>query len=79
MAICGFGNLYLDCMMSPQLTSVDQMAFHGCKMGLSILLDKLTTSSTQTQTEPVFLEYEPKLHIRNSTLKQELKKLDLET
>ena len=67
MAICGFDNLYLDRMMSPQLTSVDQMAFHGCKVGLSILMEKLKKFSKQES--PVYIEYEPRLYVRESTVK----------
>lgn len=68
MAICGFDNLYLDRMMSPQLTSVDQMAFHGCKVGLSILLEKMKNFSMQES--PVFMEYKPRLYVRGSTVKE---------
>ncbi len=68
MAICGFDNLYLDRMMSPQLTSVDQMAFHGCKVGLSILLEKMKNFSMQEG--PVYLEYKPRLYARGSTVKE---------
>jgi len=68
MAICGFDNLYLDKIMSPQLTSVDQMAFHGCKVGLSILLEKMKNFSTEDM--PVFMEYKPRLYARGSTVKE---------
>jgi len=68
MAICGFDNLYLDRMMSPQLTSVDQMAFHGCKVGLGVLLEKMKSFSMQDG--PVYLEYQPRLYVRGSTVKE---------
>ena len=68
MAICGFDNLYLDLMMSPQLTSVDQMAFPGCKVGLSILLEKMKNFSMKEG--PVYLEYKPRLYARGSTVKE---------
>jgi len=67
MAICGFDNLYLDKLMSPQLTSVDQMAFHGCKVGLGVLLEKMQSFSKQESS--VHLEYKPKLYARGSTVK----------
>lgn len=68
MAICGFDNLYLDQLMSPQLTSVDQMAFHGCKVGLGILLEKMKNLSKEESS--VYLEYKPKLYVRGSTVKE---------
>ncbi len=68
MAICGFDNLYLDKMISPQLTSVDQMAFHGCKVGLGVLMEKMKSHSPQE--EAVCLEYMPKLYARGSTVKE---------
>ena len=68
MAICAFDNLYLDKIMSPQLTSVDQMAFHGCKVGLSILLEKMKNFSAEDM--PVFMEYKPRLHVRGTTVKE---------
>ena len=68
MAICGFDNLYLDKMMSPQLTSVDQMAFHGCKVGLGVLLDKMKNFAKEES--PAYLEYKPRLYVRGSTVKE---------
>lgn len=68
MAICGFDNLYLDCMMQPQLTSIDQMAFHGCKVGLGILQEKMKSFSLDE--EAVYMEYRPRLHVRGSTVKE---------
>lgn len=68
MAICGFDNLYLDKLMTPQLTSVDQMAFHGCKVGLGVLLEKMKNLSKEESS--VFLEYKPKLYVRGSTVKE---------
>lgn len=68
MAVCGFDNLYLDKMMSPPLTSVDQMAFHGCKVGLGVLLEKMKSFSMQES--PVYLEYKPRLYVRGSTVKE---------
>ena len=68
MAICGFDNLYLDRMIQPQLTSVDQMAFHGCKVGLSILQEKMNCFTENEN--PVYMEYEPRLYARGSTIKE---------
>jgi len=68
MAICGFDNLYLDCLLQPQLTSVDQMAFHGCKVGLSILQEKMKNSTLDEP--PVYMEYKPRLYIRGTTVKE---------
>lgn len=68
MAVCGFDNLWLHKLGSPSLTSVDQMAFYGCKVGLSVLMEKMNTPLSQS--EPVFMEYEPKLHIRETTVKE---------
>ena len=68
MAICGFDNLYIDSMLQPQLTSVDQMSFHGCKVGLSILQEKMKKFSSGEL--PVFMEYEPRLYVRGSTVKE---------
>ena len=62
MAICAFDNLYLDKIMSPQLT------FHGCKVGLSILLEKMKNFSSEDM--PVFMEYKPRLHVRGTTVKE---------
>ena len=67
MAVCGFDNLWLHKMAVPGLTSVDQMAFYGCKVGLSVLLEKMNTPLSQS--EPVFMEYEPQLHVRGTTVK----------
>lgn len=69
MVICGFDNLFLDDIMQPQLTSVEQMAIHGCKMGLNILKEKIQGSSQEEQS--VYLEYRPMLHVRKSTMKRQ--------
>ena len=68
IAICGFDNLYIDCMIHPQLTSVDQMAFHGCKVGLSILQEKMKKNAQEEP--PVYMEYKPRLYVRASTVKE---------
>ncbi len=65
MAICGFDNLLLGEMICPQLTSVEQMAFHGCKIGLSVLAQKMNDPTDGKET--VFMEYQPKLYVRQST------------
>ena len=67
MAICGFDNLWFHKLMTPPLTSVDQMAFYGCKVGLSVLEEKVNTP--RSQSEPIFMEYKPRLHIRKTTAK----------
>lgn len=67
MAICGFDNLWFHKLVTPSLTSIDQMAFYGCKVGLSVLMEKMNTPLSQS--EPVFMEYEPRLHVRESTVK----------
>lgn len=66
MAVCGFDNLWLHALTTPPLTSVDQMAFHGCKVGLGILMEKMNTPLSES--ESVFMEYEPRLHQRGSTV-----------
>ena len=68
MAVCGFDNLWLHKLASPALTSVDQMAFYGCKVGLSVLMEKMNTPLSQS--EPIFMEYEPQLHVRETTVKK---------
>lgn len=68
MAICGFDNLLLDRATQPELTSVDQMALHGCKIGLSVLMEKIQNVSPRE--EMVLMEYKPKLHIRGTTVKE---------
>lgn len=65
MSIGAFDNLMMDTMLTPKLTSVDQMAFHGCKIGLNVLLQKIN-SSAGTE-EPIYMEYKPKLYVREST------------
>lgn len=65
MAICGFDNLMIDRILVPQLTSVGQMAFHGCKIGLSVLMQKINST---TEDDLVYMEYTPKLHVRDSTV-----------
>ena len=66
VAICAFDNLILDRAITPQLTSVDQMAFHGCKIGLSVLMQR---ANVDTKEDPVYMEYTPILHARASTVK----------
>jgi len=66
VAVCGFDNLMLDYMTTPQLTSVDQMAFHGCQIGLSVLMQRTNVGSAEG---PVYMEYMPMLHVRASTVK----------
>ncbi len=68
MAVCGFDNLWLHKLVTPALTSVDQMAFYGCKVGLSVLMEKMNTPLSQS--EPIFMEYEPQLHVRETTVKK---------
>lgn len=67
MVICSFDNLFLDDVIQPKLTSVEQMAFHGCKMGLNILKEKMKNSYKEEHL--VYLEYKPELHVRESTMK----------
>lgn len=66
IAVCGFDNLMLDQVTTPQLTSVDQMAFHGCQIGLSVLMQRTNADSVEG---PVYMEYMPALHVRTSTVK----------
>lgn len=68
MAVCGFDNLILSHVMQPELTSVDQMALHGCKIGLSVLMEKMQNSSMKD--EAIFMEYKPKLYVRGTTVKE---------
>ena len=67
MAICGFDNLMIDRILSPQLTSVGQMAFHGCKIGLSALMQKINETE---EDDMVYMEYTPKLYVRGSTVSE---------
>lgn len=67
MAICGFDNLMMNRIMQPPLTSIDQMAFRGCKVGLSMLLEKL---NRLVEEEPIFMECSPRLYVRGSTVKE---------
>ena len=67
IAICGFDNLMLDRTITPQLTSVEQMAFHGCKIGLSMLMQRTNITAVEG---PVYMEYMPVLHARTSTVKE---------
>ena len=66
VAVCGFDNLMLDRAITPQLTSVEQMAFHGCKIGLSVLMQRANVAAKE---DPVYMEYTPMLHVRTSTVK----------
>ena len=66
VAVCGFDNLMLDQMTTPQLTSVDQMAFHGCKIGLNVLMQRINVTAVEG---PVYMEYMPIIHARASTVK----------
>ena len=65
MAVCGFDKLWFSGLSQPQLTSVDQMAFHGCQVGLSMLLDKI--NHNENGELPVVMEYKPRLYVRKST------------
>ena len=67
MAICGFDNLLSSQTTQPELTSVDQMALHGCKVGLSVLMEKL--QNQRSKRDMVLMEYKPKLYVRGSTVK----------
>mgnify|MGYP002732578811 CR=1 FL=1 len=67
MAVCGFDNLQLHRLTNPQLTSVDQMAFHGCKVGLSILMEQM--SNFTLNRDAVYMEYKPRIYARGSTVK----------
>jgi LacI family transcriptional regulator len=65
MAVAGFDNILLSTIIRPQLTTVDQMAFHGSKLGLDILLEKIRGKNQDDKT--INVEYEPHLIIREST------------
>lgn len=65
IAVAGFDNLLISQILQPQLTTMDQLAFHGCKLGLDILLDKI--SKKPSQNPPIRVEYEPQLVVRGST------------
>jgi LacI family transcriptional regulator len=65
IAVGGFDNLLLAQIMQPKLTTIDQLAFHGCKLGLDILLDKIANRPSARQ--PIRVEYEPQLIVRGST------------
>jgi DNA-binding LacI/PurR family transcriptional regulator len=65
MAIGGFDNLMTSRMLHPPLTTIDQMASHGCKVGLNILLDKIR--NVNREAYPIKMEYQPHLIVRGST------------
>jgi LacI family transcriptional regulator len=65
IAVAGFDNILLSTIIQPQLTTVDQMAFHGSKLGLDILLEKLRGKNQDGKA--INVEYEPHLVMREST------------
>lgn len=65
MAVAGFDNLLIAKMLQPQLTSVDQMASHACRVALDMLLEKI--SNPNLDSLPVKMEYQPHLIVRGST------------
>lgn len=69
MAVCGFDNLLIGRMFTPQLTSVDQMAMHACHIALTMLLEKIQDPTRNTQS--ISIEYKPHLIVRGSTKKGE--------
>jgi LacI family transcriptional regulator len=67
MAVAGFDNTLFSTVVTPQLTTVDQMAFHASKLGLDILLEKIKKRELDSRT--INVEYEPNLIVRASTKK----------
>jgi DNA-binding LacI/PurR family transcriptional regulator len=65
ISVAGFDNILLSTIIQPQLTTVDQMAFHGSKLGLDVLLEKIRGRNQDDKT--INVEYEPHLIIRGST------------
>lgn len=65
IAVCGFDNLLIGKICTPSLTSVDQMAQYAAKVGLDMLLEKIT--DPDSHTFPISLEYQPRLIVRDST------------
>lgn len=65
IALCGFDNLLISRITSPQLTTMDQMAYHGSIMGFTMLLNKLNEGDSANTA--VRVEYEPRLYVRGST------------
>jgi LacI family transcriptional regulator len=66
IAVAGFDNILLSTVIQPQLTTMEQMAFHGTKLGFDILLEKLNNKNHDGRT--INIEYEPHLIVRESTM-----------
>lgn len=64
-AVAGFDNLLLCQMVTPELTSVDQMANHAGCLALDILVHRLTGTSQGDLA--VQMQYQPHLIVRQST------------
>lgn len=67
IAVCGFDNLWIGGLSQPQLTSIDQMAFHSCKVGLTMLMERIKQNGSGES--PVVMEYKPRLYVRETTVK----------
>lgn len=65
IAVCGFDNLLIGRICAPTLTTVDQMASHASKVGLDMLMEKI--SRPHMNAYPINVEYRPHLVIREST------------
>ena len=63
MAVAGFDNLLIAKIL--QLTSVDQMASHACRVALDMLIEKITRPHASVL--PIKMEYMPQLIVRAST------------
>jgi LacI family transcriptional regulator len=67
IAVAGFDNILFSTVVQPNLTTVDQMAFHASKLALDILLEKLRGSNQDGRI--INVEYQPHLIVRESTQK----------
>lgn len=65
IAVTGFDNLLIGKMMTPPLTSVDQMATHACRVALDRLIERIVHPTQDFL--PIKMEYLPHLIEREST------------
>lgn len=65
IAVGGFDNLLISQMLTPQLTSVDQMPRHACRIAMDMLIHKI--NNPELDSLPVRMEYQPNLIVRGST------------
>ena len=63
VSVCGFDNIYLSRVLSPNITTVDHFVEQRTKQAVDILLEKINGNSEDI----LGIEYDPKLIIREST------------